>query len=134
MDNILRGLAHAINNLHDFIISFFSTLGVCISDKDMHFWLMGIIGIVIFLVTDAIFKRIARWSVSIISFVYAFTVLMVIVFALEIEQGITGSGIMEFADIVAGIWGFLVIFGAYLGIRIILHLVDRIFHRKKTKV
>lgn len=38
----------------------------------------------------------------------------VIVFGIKIEQKITNRGSMEFADIMAGLWGFAVFFVAYL--------------------
>ncbi|MEK1830761.1 hypothetical protein AAAC51_22150 [Priestia megaterium] len=57
-----------------------------------------------------IFKLLSKWKFSItaISFIYTLTVMLVLVFAIEIQQGITTRGNMEFDDAIAGLWGFLV--------------------------
>ena len=49
----------------------------------------------------------------VITFLYVFTVLVGITFAIEIGQGLTGTGNMEFGDIVSGLTGFLVVFVIY---------------------
>lgn len=133
MADVLKVTAYIINRLHDLIIAVSGTLGLGLSDKDLHFWLIGGIGMFMFLFTDAVFKRIAKWNISAISFVYTFTVLIVLVFGLEIEQKITGRGNMEFTDIVAGLWGFLVVFAFYLGVRIFIFLISKLPGKKKTK-
>ncbi|GBF31848.1 small membrane protein [Desulfocucumis palustris] len=130
MAEVLKALAGIINFIHDFLLSVSGALNLNLSDKDLHFWLIGIMGIVIFWAVDSVFKRLARWNISVISFVYTFTVLMVLVFGLEIEQGITGRGNMEFKDIVAGLWGFLVVFFAYLIIKTIFILPGKFWGRR----
>ncbi len=44
---------------------------------------------------------------------------VIIVFAIEIQQHITGRGKMDFIDAVVGLWGFLVFFAAYVFVRVI---------------
>ncbi|WP_339060552.1 hypothetical protein [Tepidibacillus marianensis] len=124
-----------VNNVHDILILLFDNLGFHLTDKDLHFWVIGIIGILFFFVTDVIFKALAKWSISVLSFVYTFTVFIVLVFSLEIEQKITNRGHMEFNDIIAGLWGFFAIFGVYLGIRLVAYLIMRITNknRRRTK-
>lgn len=131
MVNVIKILAGMVNNLHDSLINLFKAFGYNISDKQMHFIVIGIIGITIFFIADALFKICAEYSVSIISFIYTFTVLVVIVFAIEIEQKITGRGRMEFADVAAGLWGFFEFFSVYLLIRIIVHYCVKVYKRKK---
>ena len=61
-----------------------------------------------FVVVQFLFRFLSKWSITVISFIYTLTVLLVIVFAIEIQQKITGRGNMEFADAVsrtAGISG-----------------------------
>lgn len=71
----------------------------------------------IFILTDYIFKRLSKWNISIISFIYTFTVLIVIVFSIEIEKRITKRGNMELSDIVAGLWGFIAMIAIYILLR-----------------
>jgi len=126
-------MSNLVNNIHDIIMSLFKLFGFNFTDKQLHFIVIGIIGIILYFITNVIFKKLAKLSIRIISFIYTLTVLIVLVFGLEIEQKITGGGIMEFADIVAGLWGFLFIFAIYLFILGSVYLFKLIF-KKNEKV
>ena len=133
MAELLNIIAYIINGLHDRISIAVKLLKLDVNDKDLHFWVIGVIGIVIFLLTDAFFKKIAKWGISVVSFVYTFTVLVVIVFGLEIEQKITGRGVMEFKDVVYGLWGFIAIFSVYLFIRLVIYLFSKLLSKKSQR-
>ncbi|MDV3426929.1 MAG: hypothetical protein LIR50_07050 [Bacillota bacterium] len=133
MKLILKQMSNIVNNIHDIIMSLFKLFGFNFTDKQLHFIVIGIIGIILYFITNIIFKKLARLSIRIISFIYTITVLIVLVFGLEIEQKITGRGNMEFADIVAGLWGFLFIFAIYLFILGSIYLFKLIF-KKSEKV
>lgn len=133
MEKALLILVNLINSLHDFIVIFFKFLGFGFTDKDLHFWFVGVVGTVIFVVSDIIFRHVSRWSISVISFIYTLTVLIVVVFGLEIEQKITGRGAMEFSDIVSGLWGFLAIFIVLLAIKAALHFTKMLFKKFNNK-
>lgn len=45
-----------------------------------------------------------------LTWIYVFTLIIVITFAIEIGQGITHTGTMDFDDILAGIAGFLLMY------------------------
>ena len=114
MVKILKLIVGIINNIHDFLTIFFDSFGVQFTDKELHFIVIGIVGMAIYLVVNALFKAMAKYSISVLSFIYTVTVLLVIVFGIEIMQKITKRGHMEFADIVAGLWGFTAFFATYL--------------------
>lgn len=80
----LKLITSLVNFLHDKLILLTHTLGLQLTDKQLHFWVIGLIGILFFLVVNKLFEQIARYSISLISFIYTFTVLVVIVFAIEI--------------------------------------------------
>ena len=127
MTDFLWVIASIINKIHDGILLFTSRVfTISVTDKSLHFWLIGFLGILIFLMTDIFFKRLAKWSISISAFIYTITILIVLVFGLEVEQKITGQGNMEFQDVVYGLWGFFAIFSFYLCIRAILCLMKRL--------
>ena len=113
LKEIILILTEIINNIHDFILIFVSdTLKSNATDKDLHFWIMGIIGIIIFifvLFLSNIISRL-RFGITILSFIYTFTVMVVLVFAIEIQQALTSRGNMEFQDAAIGLWGFIVFF------------------------
>ena len=57
------------------------------------------------------FKWLARKNhVMVIAWIYVFTLIIVLTFAIEIGQKVTHTGVMEFADIVFGIAGFIFMF------------------------
>lgn len=97
-----------------------------LSDKQLHFIIMGAIGMAMLFVLHPIFKWLAaRGHVMIISFLYVFSAVIVIAFAIEIGQRVTGTGLMESADITSGILGFLCMFAVFAVIRGIYHLIRR---------
>lgn len=114
MIKILKMIVGIISELHNIFIKFFDGIGMQFNDKQLHFIIIGVIGMFIYLVVNKLFKMISKYSISVLSFIYTATVLVVIVFAIEIGQKITNSGNMEFADIVAGLWGFTALFVVYL--------------------
>lgn len=135
MKELLELVVDLTNTLHDVLIKAFAAFGFQFDDKQLHFIIVAIIGMLIYLVTNQVFKLLAKLNIGLISFIYTFTVLLVFVFAIEIEQKITKRGQMEFADIVAGLWGFIVVFGVYLLIVAIFYLIKLLiksFTEKKT--
>ena len=133
MVQLFKLLARIIDFCHDQIVDMFRTFGLHLSDKDLHFVIIGLAGIAIFIGTQILFKWLSKHSITAISFIYTFTVLVVIVFAIEIEQKITGSGNMEFADVLYGLYGFLFLFAIYLFIKSIIAVIKKIRAKKKQK-
>lgn len=122
---LLKSLAGLVNYLHDLILAVSNALGLGLSDKDLHFWVIGALGLFIFILSDYIFKFLAKWSISAISFIFTLTILTVFVFAVEIEQAITGRGNMEFIDITMGIYGFLIFAAIYLVLKQFVQMLQR---------
>ncbi|KMM36930.1 hypothetical protein [Guptibacillus hwajinpoensis] len=120
MGEIIKFIVAIVNELHDIVITIMYGLGFNVTDKQLHFWVIGLLGMGGFIVVQLLFRVLAKWSITAISFIYSITVLLVVVFAIEIQQKITGRGNMEFADAVIGIQGFIVLFLVYLVIRLLL--------------
>lgn len=130
MAEIIRFIAGIVNEIHDIIMKAAAQFGLQATDKDLHLWIIGIIGILSFFVVHFVFKQLAKWSITSISFIYTFTLILVLVFAIEIQQGITGRGNMEFQDAVVGIYGFLLFFGIYVLYRLIRYGIRRMTGKK----
>ncbi|RBW67827.1 hypothetical protein [Bacillus taeanensis] len=131
MGEVIKFLAEVVNTMHDLLIVILAGLGFELTDKQLHFWIIGILGMGILFAVHPLFKWIAKWNIFSLSFVYTFTVLVVIVFAIEIQQKITNRGNMEFQDAVIGLWGFLVFFLIYLGIKGILFGIQKLIEKVK---
>lgn len=125
MTKVFKLMIAVINRIHDFIVSGTNMLGLNLTDKQLHFWLLGVIGIIIFIAFDAVFKQLAKWSISTITFIYTFTILVVLVLAIEIEQKVTQAGNMEFGDVVAGLNGFITFSIIYVLIRTLLKKIRK---------
>ncbi|RCO04220.1 hypothetical protein DTX80_18415, partial [Bacilli bacterium] len=82
------------------------------------------------------FKLIERlkWSTTILSFIYTFTGMVVLVFAIELQQAITNRGNMEFADAVIGLWGFIVLFFIYAVLGLIVYVINSTFAAQTRQV
>lgn len=130
MKEIVIILAEIVNNIHDILTDIF---GMTMTDKELHFWIMGFIGMGTFFVVYFFFKLLERmkWSTTIFSFIYTFTIMIVIVFAIELQQAITNRGNMEFADAVMGLWGFIVMFFIYAVIALVIYLIVKYFINKR---
>jgi len=133
MVELLKLTADFINDLHDAVLDIVEIAGYSLNDKQLHFIFMALIGIIIFGFTQVIFKWLAKYSITAISFIYSLTVMIVIVFAIEIQQKLTNRGNMEFADIAYGLYGFIYVFCIYLFIRLVIHLIKKTYNKFKTK-
>ena len=131
MKEIILMLTELLNNVHDFINLYANNyLNLGLDDKDLHFWIMGIIGIFVFLGVLILSKFISKmpFGITILSFLYTFTFMVVLVFAIEIQQAITNRGNMEFQDAIIGLWGYVVFFLVFAIIGFIFLTVKRFFN------
>ncbi|GEN54705.1 hypothetical protein [Halobacillus faecis] len=131
MREIILLLADVVNVWHDVILKFTVMMGWNLSDKDLHFWVIGILGIIGLIFVDILFHALAKWSITAISFLFTFAMVLVFVFAVEIQQKITGSGNMEFADAVVSVLGFFLFCGIYFVFIGIIRAIKKYSANKK---
>jgi TRAP-type uncharacterized transport system fused permease subunit len=125
------------SRLHDSILGINDAGGWYFDDKQLHFLVFGAIGMLLIFVLYPIFKFLAsRNHTMVITWLYVFTVIMVLAFAVEIGQWYTGTGRMESSDIAYGICGFLVMFLVFALLRGLYHAIRSMVTRdnRKTKV
>ena len=108
-----------VAQIHESLMHLNDNFELYFGDKDMHF------------MVHFVFKRLAKWSITAISFIYVFTVMTVLGFAIEIGQKITGTGDMDFRDVVAGLYGVLAFFAVYTVYRLIVLLVRHLMRGRK---
>ena len=124
-----------IARIHEALMHLNDSFELSFDDKALHFIVMAAMGMMLFFAVHFVFKRLAQWSITAISFIYVFTVMTVIGFAIEIGQKITGTGEMEFRDVVAGLYGVLAFFAVYTAYRLIAKVAkDRMRRKKKAGV
>ncbi|WP_224768193.1 hypothetical protein [Metabacillus idriensis] len=129
-------MAEAVNNIHDLINAFvYQSLGLNLTDKDLHFWIMGFIGMAVFIFIYIFSKWLSKlpFGITALSFLYTLTFMFVLVFGIEIQQALTNRGNMEFIDAVIGLWGFILLFLIYIGLIVIFLISRSIFKRFRNK-
>ena len=120
-----------VAQIHESLMHLNDNFELYFGDKDMHFIVMAVLGMILFFMVHFVFKRLAKWSITAVSFIYVFTVMTVLGFAIEIGQKITGTGDMDFRDVVAGLYGVLAFFAVYTVYRLIVLLVRHLMRGRK---
>ena len=128
---LLRELTLIMAQEHDSLMRLNDGFELSLNDKDWHFIIMALAAMALFFVVHAVFKRLAKWSITAVSFIYVFTVMTVLGFAIEIGQRISGTGAMDFADVVAGLYGVLAFFAVYTVYRLLVMAVCAVTGRRK---
>ena len=70
-----------------------------LGDKELHFILMAVLDMLPFFMVHFVFKRLAKWSITAVSFIYVFTVMTVIGLAIEMARRLRGRAKWTF-----GMW------------------------------
>ena len=120
MTGLLYYLVEKMAIIHDAIMTWNDSCENILSDKELHFIVIGIIGMALLLVIYPLFKALSKHHVLIIAWIYVFTVMVVVTFSIEIGQGITHTGNMEMEDIVSGLAGFMFLFIIFAVLRAIV--------------
>ncbi len=127
MKSFLYSIIELIYRAHESLLALNDSRGYFLTDKQLHFFVIGIIGMALIFLINPLFTLLAkRDHVMVISWIYVFTLMIVLTFAIEIGQKAGGTGNMEFADIVSGIFGFLLMFLVFAAIRGIIRVVIRL--------
>ena len=87
---------------------------------------MGAAGMAFLLLIYPLFILLSKRHVLIIAWLYVFTVLVMLSFAIEIGQGLSGTGNMEMRDIISGLAGFMFLFLIFAFLRLIYLLIRRL--------
>ncbi len=89
LKKIVDLLIDIIYKTHTYFLSMNDSFEAQLSDKQLHFLIIGLLGIGMLLVIYPLFKWMAKKNLTVlISWFYVFTVLVVITFAIEIGNGI----------------------------------------------
>ena len=130
MSSFLYAIVEIIAKINNYLLKLNDSFEYNFSDKELHFLIIGALGMAMIFVVHPVFKWLVRTNhIMVISWIYVFTLIIVITFAIEIGQKVTNTGAMDFADIVFGVVGFIFMFFVFSVIRAIYHVVCRILYR-----
>ena len=134
MKELLYTIIEIISVLHTKLLALNDAYEYNFTDKQLHFIVIGILGMALVFAIHPVFLWLAkRKHVMAITWIYVFTLILVITFAIEIGQKVTNTGSMEFADIVFGIGGFILMFIVFDAIRIIIKLILKLIKKDDKK-
>ena len=123
-----------ISRIHEKVLSINDAGGWYLDDKQLHFVVTGLAGMLMLLVLYPIFKWLAKKDhTMVITWLYVFTVVIVVCFAIEIGQWYSGTGRMESEDMVYGIAGFLVMFVIFAVIRGLFHAIRKLVGKDEER-
>lgn len=130
MTEFLYFIIEIIYKCHEKLLSLNDAYEYNFTDKELHFLIIGIIGMIMVFVIYPIFKWLAANDfIMTITWIYVFTLIIVLTFAIEIGQKVSNTGSMEFADIMFGVAGFLVMFFIFAVCRAIVRWIIGLFRR-----
>lgn len=131
LKTIVDWLINIIYKTHTYFMSMNDSFETQLSDKQLHFVIIGLLGIVMLLVIYPLFKWMAKKHLTVlISWFYVFTVLVVITFAIEIGQWYSHTGQMDFNDILAGLVGYFAMSFIFILVVAIVALIKSLFKKK----
>jgi hypothetical protein len=134
LKSLLFLIVEYIAKAHEFFLSLNDAYEYNFTDKELHFLVIGVLGMLMIFVVYPTFKWLVKKNhIMTIAWIYVFTLILVITFAIEIGQKVTNTGAMEFADIVMGIFGFIVMYLIFVIIRAIYHGICRILERSRKR-
>lgn len=125
MKEILQWIIQTITIFHREFLKLNDQTNLNLNDKQLHFYVFGLACFALFLFVHFVFKRLAKVSVMAISWFYTLTVAVVLAFAIEIGQRQTGTGRMDFWDIVYGINGYLFFFAIFIFCLFVIYLIKK---------
>ena len=135
MSKLLYWIVEIIARIHSKLLSLNDSYEYNFSDKELHFLIIGALGMAMIFVVHPVFKWLAKNNhIMVISWIYVFTMIIVITFAIEIGQKVTNTGVMEFADIMFGVLGFICMFLVFSVIRGIYHLILKLCSSRSTSL
>ena len=128
MTSLLYKIIEIITLIHEKILSWNDSYEYKFTDKQLHFIVVGILGMGLLLLIHPFFKFLAQKKLTlVISWIYVVTLLLALTFSIEIGQRITKTGYMDFRDIMYGMGGFFLLFGMFYAVRLVIKLIVKLF-------
>ncbi len=128
MTSLLYKLIEIITLIHEKILSWNDSYEYNFTDKQLHFIVVGILGMGLLFLIHPFFKFLAQKKLTlVISWIYVVTLLLALTFSIEIGQRITKTGYMDFRDIMYGMGGFFLLFGMFYAVRLVIKLIVKLF-------
>mgnify|MGYP004702446121 CR=1 FL=1 len=133
MVEALKWFIEIVNKVHRWILSLNDQYTWALSDKDLHFIVFGLLALGFFIMIHALFRRLAKISINLLSFIYTFTVMFALALAIEFGQRVTRQGVMDFDDVLSGMVGFVVFFLTYQFVIFIIKAIQSFVNKDRKR-
>lgn len=127
MKEFLYGIVAIIAEIHTYLMQLNDDYEFYFNDKELHFIIIGLLGMAMVITIYPIFKQLAKKKHYLtLTWIYVFTLIIVITFAIEIGQKVSNTGNMDFGDIMFGVAGFIAMYAVYASIVTIIKLIGKL--------
>lgn len=93
MEKALYAVVEIIAEIHSYLLKLNDAYEYDFTDKELHFLIIGALGLGMIFIVHPLFKWLVRTDhIMVISWIYVFTLIIVITFAIEIGQRVTHTG------------------------------------------
>ena len=134
MEKLIYYIINTIYKCHTYILSLNDAYEYNFTDKELHFIVIGIIGMAMVFAIYPVFRWLAKHNhIMTLTWIYVFTLVIVLTFAIEFGQKAGGRGSMEFADIMYGVVGFLAMYLVFVTVRRIIHGIIKLVKKARRK-
>lgn len=127
MTEFFRRIVYEIANIHAYILHLNDRFAIHLSDKDLHFLVFAMLGLIGLALVYPVFRFLHRRNMVLTAaWIYVFTLIVILCFAIEFGQHISGTGSMDLADVIAGVGGFLAMSAILALLRSLYMLLKRL--------
>lgn len=127
MGRVLLQIVKLIAAVHDRILALNDSFPTGLSDKQLHFLIIGAFGLlVIALLYLPLRALVRRGRTAALVWICAFLLVLAFCFAVEIGQYETRTGVLDVGDIAFGLLGFLAFSALWALLRLLIRLIRRL--------
>ena len=121
-----------IARVHDSIIAYNEGTTTPLTDKELHFVVIGLRGLLLFLLAVPLFRFLTRkgWY-GLMAWLFTFSTILFITLAIEVGQRLTRTGSLQIMDIAYGIAGFLAVSALIAAVYLLVSLIRWLFRKEK---
>ena len=131
---LLNAIVKVVSIIHTSIMSLNDKYEMFLSDKALHFIVIGLIGMFVLLIVYPFFKWLVEKNQLVsVAWIYTFTILIALTLLIEIGQDFSGTGDMDFGDIVSGLLGFIVMSGISIMVIYGFKYIKNYFNKDKDE-
>ena len=131
---LLNAIVKVVSIIHTSIMSLNDKYEMFLSDKALHFIVIGLIGMFVLLIVYPFFKWLVEKNQLVsVAWIYTFTILIALTLLIEIGQDFSGTGDMDFGDIVSGLLGFIVMSGISIVVIYGFKYIKNYFNKDKDE-